>query len=87
MSSDTICFLLDDSDRRIQFCEQMMNVMNWAVIVIKLTITLIGCEKLILSSRKNSMYGLESIEYWSQYSWMVIEQHILRCFKRISCQR
>jgi hypothetical protein len=32
---------------------------NWAVIVIGLTtITLIGCEKLILNSRKNSMYGL-----------------------------
>jgi hypothetical protein len=31
---------------------------NWAVIVIGLTITLIECQKLILSSRKNSIYGL-----------------------------
>jgi hypothetical protein len=31
---------------------------NWAVIVIGLTVTLIEYQKLILSSRKNSIYGL-----------------------------
>jgi hypothetical protein len=40
---------------------------NWAVIVIGLTITLIECHKLILSSRKSSIYGLieASILAWN----------------------